>query len=294
MSVLEQNKRLNLSAALASVSVAMVLIVLKFWALFETGSLAVAATLADSALDLLVSASGLAAIAYAARPPDHDHAFGHSSAEDLAALGQGLFLTGVAIGLVVVALRRLLDPSPALLGAEGFGIGVMSISIALTVGLVLWQRYVAHRTGNRVVSADALHYVGDLLPNLGAIVALWASARYGISGVDSVVALIAAVVLVLGAWRISGGAWNALMDRHADPALMREISEIIDAYPGIVGHHDMRTRTAGSRIFLDFHVEIDGNLTLTEAHDIAAALKRRLLEDYPQIDILIHKDPAKV
>lgn len=283
--------RLNLSAAIASVVVALILIGLKLWALSVTGSLAIAAALADSALDFLVSASGLAAVAYAARPPDQDHAFGHSSVEDLAALAQALFLMGVSGGLVVMAVRRFLSPDPVTLGSEGLGMAVMAVSIVLTLALIAWQRHVAGRTGNRVIMADSLHYVGDLLPNIGAIVALWASARFGVIGVDSLVALIAAGVLAIGALRILSGAWHALMDRHADADLIAEIEAIIDGFPGILGHHDMRTRTSGSRVFLDFHVEIDGTLSLREAHEIAAQLKRRILKTHPQVDILIHKDP---
>ena len=285
-------RRLNLSAGAASVTVAFVLVVLKAWALAETQALSVAATLADSGLDLLVSASGLAAIAYAARPPDEDHAFGHGSAEDLAALGQALFLIGAGAAIGGVALYRLASGGETQLHAEGRGMIVLVISIGLTLALVAWLRHVARRTGNRVVQADSLHYVGDLVPNLGAIAALWASAAYGVTGVDSVVALIEAGVLAAGAVRIGRGAWAALMDRRADPALIAEIERAATAHPGIEGCHDLRSRMAGGRVFVDFHVEIDGALPLSEAHEIAAALKRRLLADHPQADILIHMDPA--
>lgn len=285
-------KTLSLSAAAASVTVAMLLVVLKVWALAQTQSLSIAATLADSALDLLVSASGLAAIAYASRPPDEDHAFGHSSAEDLAALAQALFLIASATALAVISLQRLLAAEPPELRAEGVGITVMVISIVLTLALVAWQRHVARRTGNRVVAADSLHYMMDLLPNLGAILALWVSARFGVSGVDSLVALAGACVLAIGAVRIGRGAWDSLMDRGADPELIADICRIIEAHPGIRGYHDMRSRTAGSRVFVDFHVEIDGDLTLREAHEIAADLKRRILAAHPGIDVLIHQDPA--
>ncbi|MEE4117502.1 MAG: cation diffusion facilitator family transporter [Paracoccaceae bacterium] len=286
-------RRLNLSAGAASVTVALTLVVLKAWALAETQALSVAATLADSGLDLLVSASGLAAIAYAARPPDEDHAFGHGSAEDLAALGQALFLLGAAAAIGGVALYRLASGGETQLHAEGSGIIVLVVSIGLTLALVAWQRHVARRTGNRVVQADSLHYVGDLVPNLGAILALWASATFGVSGVDSVVALLAAGVLAVGAVRIGRGAWDALMDRRADPALIAEIEGAAAAHPGIEGCHDLRSRMAGGRVFVDFHVEIDGALPLAEAHEIAASLKRRLLADHPQADILIHMDPAR-
>ncbi|WP_082688784.1 cation diffusion facilitator family transporter [Ruegeria marisrubri] len=284
---------LSLSAAIASVAVAISLIALKTWAFAETKSLSIAATLADSALDLLVSASGLAAIAYAARPPDQDHAYGHSSAEDLAALGQALFLVGAAAVLAVVSVRRLLSDEVIMLEAEGTGIAVMLASILLTLLLVLWQRYVARRTGNRVVAADSLHYLSDLVPNLGAVFALWVSARFGVTGVDSAIALLTSVILVYGAFRIGNGAWDALMDRGASPELVAAVEQIISDYPEIEGFHDMRTRTAGGRVFFDFHVEIDGSLPLSQAHEIGAGLKRRILAAHPEIDVLIHKDPYR-
>lgn len=285
--------RLNLSAALAAVLVALLLVVLKAWALAETQSLSVAAALADSALDLMISAGGLAAIAYAARPADDDHRFGHSSAEDLAALGQALFLTGAALVLTVVSIQRLLAAEPVRLKAEGVGIVVMALSIVLTLGLILWQRHVARRTGNRVVAADALHYVGDMVPNMGAILALWISARFGISGIDSLFALIAAGMLLFGAYRIGSGAWHALMDRSADAELIAEVEGIIADYEGVMGFHDLRTRTSGSILFIDFHIEVDGAQSLNEAHDISAGLKHALRQRFENADVLIHKDPFR-
>jgi len=286
--------RLNLSAGLASVSVAMVLVLVKLWALSATGALSIAASLADSAMDLMVSVAGLAAMIYAARPPDEDHAFGHSSAEDLVALGQSIFIavSGIVIGWAAAA--RLLSDAPQPLEAQAEGIVVMVFSIVLTVGLVLWQRRVARRTRSRVVAADSLHYLGDLLPNIGAILALWASARFGLGQIDSVVALAAGAGMVLGATRIGKGAWDALMDRAADPELVAGIGELTRAWPEVRGFHDLKTRTAGSRVFVHLHIELDGDLTLREAHDIGAGLRRTILLAYPQCDVIIHKDVARV
>jgi ferrous-iron efflux pump FieF len=286
--------RMNLSAGLASVSVALVLVLAKLWAMATTGSLAVAASLADSGLDLMVSAAGLAAIAYAAKPADEDHAFGHSSAEDLAALGQSLFIVASAAVIAWAAVARLISGTPERLTDEAAGIAVMVLSIALTVALVLYQRRVAARTGNRVVSADSLHYLGDLFPNVGAILALAASAWVGIANIDSVVALAAAAAMAVGAVRIGKGAWDALMDRAADPGMVAGISEIVAAWPGVHGFHDLRTRTAGSRVFVNLHIELDGGQTLDQAHAIGAALRRAILHAYPQADVMIHKDPVGV
>ncbi|WOI56464.1 cation diffusion facilitator family transporter [Palleronia sp. LCG004] len=288
-----RNNRLNLIATGASVLVAMLLVLAKFWALAATGSLSVAASLADSALDLMVSLAGFAAVRYAQRPPDHDHAFGHSSAEDLAALGQSAFILVSSIAIAVAAIMRIATPEDGSLANEGAGIAVMVFGIVLTIGLVILQSRIARTTGNRVVLADRLHYLSDLLPNLGAIVALFVSARFGIFALDSFIALAAAVLLAAGAIRIAAGAWNALMDRAAPDEMVRGIETLARNWPGLHGHHDLKTRTAGSRVFVNIHVEIDGSLTLAEAHDIGAGLRRAILEKYPQTDVIIHKDPVR-
>jgi ferrous-iron efflux pump FieF len=285
--------RLNLSAAAASVTVAVVLVLLKLWALGETGALSVAASLADSAMDMMVSIGAMAAIFYAARPPDEDHAFGHTSAEDIAALGQAIFILISASVITAAAILRLVSPQPDRLMAEGRGMAVMAVSVALTLALVLWQGRVARRTGNRVVEADRLHYLGDLLPNIGAIVSLWASARYGLYQIDSVVALGAAALLALGAVRIGKAAFDALMDRRADPRIIEGIARIASDWPGVHGYHDLKTRTAGSRVFVNLHIELDGDQPLREAHDIGASLRRAILQAYPQTDVIIHKDVAR-
>ena len=282
--------QLTMSAGLASVMVAAVLVGLKLWALAETGALSIAASLADSALDLMMSLGAAAAIIYAARPADEDHAFGHTSAEDLAALAQSTFILASAGVIGWAAISRLVMPEPQALASEGRGMVVMATSIVLTLALVWWQGRVARATGSKVVAADRLHYLGDLLPSLGAMVALWASSRFGLGAVDAVVALAAAAVMVLGALRIGKDAWDALMDRAADPAILDGIALIARDWPGVRGFHDLKTRTAGSRVFVNLHIELDGDQSLREAHDIGAGLRRAILAAYPQADVIIHKD----
>jgi len=284
--------RLDLSAGIASVCVALALVGLKLWALAGTGSLSVAASLVDSALDLLISGAGLAAIAYAAKPPDADHSFGHTSVEDLAALGQAVFVTVSALVIGGAALRRLLALEAPALADEPLGVAVMTGSVLLTLALVAWQRNVARRTGSRVVAADSLHYLGDLLPNIGAILALAASGWLGLARVDSVVALAAAVWLLVGALRIGRGAWDALMDRSADPETVEGIARIVRNWPGVHGFHDLKTRTAGRRVFVNLHIELDGEQSLTDAHAIGAGLRQAILRTYPLADVIIHKDPV--
>lgn len=285
---------MNLSAGLASALVAVTLVALKLWALGETHALSVAASLADSAMDLMVSLGALAAIWYASRPADDDHRFGHTSAEDLAALGQSLFIL-VSAGIISwAAIARLLSGEVAPIASHEKGMVVMGVSIILTIALVLWQRRVANKTGSRVVKADSLHYLGDLIPNIGAIASLWAASWFGMEQIDSVVAIGAAILLAVGAVRIFKGAFDALMDRSADPKLVAGIEDIARDWPGVHGFHDLKTRTAGSVIFVNLHIELDGTQSLDEAHAIGAGLRRAILRAYPQTDVMLHKDPVGV
>lgn len=289
---MDSQTRLKLSAGAASLAVAGTLVALKLWALGQTQSLSIAASLADSATDLMMSLGAMAALVYATKPADDDHNFGHSSVEDLAALAQALVVgvSSVVIGWAAVA--RLLSPAPSPIGSETAGIVVMLVSMALTLALVLWQGRVARKTGSRVVAADRLHYLGDLVPAVGAILSLLAARWFGITQIDSIVALAAAGTLAFGAVQIFKGAWDALMDRQADPEVIRGIETLARNWPEVRGFHDLKTRTAGSRIFVHLHIELDGDLTLRAAHDIGAGLRRTILLAYPQADVIIHKDVA--
>jgi ferrous-iron efflux pump FieF len=108
-----------------------------------------------------------------------------------------------------------------------------------------------------------------------------------------VVALGAALMLAVGAASIFKGAWDALMDRGADPELVEGIAAIAGGFPGVKGFHDLKTRTAGATVFVNIHIELDGDQSLREAHAIGAALKLRILETYPQTDVIVHKDVAE-
>ncbi len=272
--------RLAASAGAAAVAVALLLALVKLWALRETGSLGIAASLADAAIDAVASLAGLAAVLYAAKPADEEHAFGHGSAEDLASLGQAglVAVSGLLIGWQAIA--RLLADAPSPLAREELGMGVMAVSIVLTLALVWWQLRVARRTGSPVVAADSLHYLSDLLPNLGAL------------DLESLVGLAAAGLLLAGAFRVARRGWRALMDHGADAQTLARIREIADGHPGLAGYHDLKTRTAGRRLFVQIHVELPGDLPLRQAHDIGAALRHRILDAFPEAEVIVHKDPV--
>lgn len=291
MSAPRSDHRLDLSAGTASVCVAVLLVALKLWGLWATGALTVAASLADSAVDLVASVGALASILYAARPPDADHRFGHTAVEDLFALGQAVLIALSALAIGWRAIARIGEP--VALSAPAAGIAVMLASIAITAGLVLWQGRVAARTGSRIVAADRMHYLSDLLPGIGALIALGAALVWGVAWPDTALGLAAAALLLRGATGIGREAFHALMDREADDDTVAAIEAIARDEPGIEGFHDLRTRRSGRRLFVQIHVEIDGARPLTEAHDIGATLRHRIRSAFPGADVIVHKDPVR-
>lgn len=286
---LDAQARLMRRATYASVSVALILIVAKSGAYAMSGSVAVLSTLMDSFLDALASLVNLFAVGHALTPPDREHRFGHGKAEPLAALAQAAFIAGSAVFLLVEAGKRLYAPQPV--AASDVGIAVMVFSIVMTLLLVRYQRYVIRETRSLAISADSLHYVGDLLVNAAVIVALLLSTQLGWLWADPVFGLVIAGYIFWNAWQIAKGALDMLMDRELEPEERGQIAEIVKRHPEVRGLHDLRTRSAGPQKFIQLHLEMDGNLSLWRAHEISDAVEAELADAFPGAEILIHQDP---
>jgi ferrous-iron efflux pump FieF len=284
--------RLKRLAASASVSVATVLIVAKATAWLTTGSISLLSTLIDSALDLAASLVNLIAIRQATQPADKEHRFGHGKAEPLAGLAQAGFICGSAGFLLVHAGERLVRPAP--ISNTEVGYAVMALSIVLTMGLVLYQRFVVRRTGSLAVSADSLHYSADLLTNMSVIVALVLSTQFGWMWADPLTAIAIVVFILHSAWQILKQSLNLLMDRELPDEDREQIRRIARSHPEVIDIHDLRTRSSGTHLFIQFHLELDGNMTLLDAHTIADQVMRQLERAFPDAEVLIHEDPHGV
>lgn len=284
------NDQLRRTATYASLIVAFTLIAAKLAAYLLTNSVAMLSSLLDSTVDLLASFVTMLGVASALRPPDRKHRYGYGKAEPLAALTQGAFIIGSAVLLGYESLRRLLTPAPP--PESGLSYWVMALAIILTLVLVAFQNYVVRRTGSMAISADSLHYRGDLLINLAVIAALILGDYTGSGLFDPLFALIIAFALIAGAWRVAREALFVLLDRELpekDRALVRSI---VQSHPQVHGLHDLRTRTDGGKSFIEFHLELDGGLTLTAAHHIADAIEVQLRQHFAGAEILIHQEPA--
>lgn len=281
--------RLNRSAAFASIAVAALLVLLKAWAAWSTGSAAMLGSLADTALDLIASLTTLAGVWIAAMPADEEHRFGHGKAEALAAMIQIVLITLSAFGIAIRAIGQFMEGARP--EAAESGIAVSLVAMAATLGLLAWQRHVIRRTGSLAIATDHLHYKSDLLLNLAVIAALALDQYGGIAGADPVFGLLIAIWLAWGALRASSEVIDHLMDREWPEDKKQRLLAAMARHPELRGVHDLRTRTSGHRDFAQFHVWVDGNLPLREAHRIMEEVEAKLKAEFPDVEILIHPDP---
>lgn len=287
----EHAARLLRLATGASVATASVLILTKLVAWFATGSVSIMASLVDSIMDACASVINLMAVRYSLTPPDDEHRFGHGKAEALAGLGQATFIAGSALFLVLHAVDRLINPQP--LTEIGIGVAVILFAMVATVVLLAIQRYVIRRTGSTAIRADALHYATDLATNGATLLALFL-ANAGFLGMDPLFALAIAAYILYSASRIARDAIQLLMDRELPDEERSKIRNIALGVSGVHGVHGLRTWQSGQNKVIQLHLELSDELSLGEAHRIAVAVERKLLENDPWADVTIHQDPASL
>lgn len=282
--------RLMRTVANAAVITAAALALLKAGAFFATNSVAMLASLADSALDLIASFVNLLAIRHALQPADAEHRFGHGKAEPLAGLAQGAFVAGSAAFLIVESIERLIDPQPMIHG--NIAILVMGISIVATALLVVAQKITVSLTGSLAIGADRMHYTGDLLSNLGVIIGIVLAERFAIASADPVFGLAVALFLGISAFKVFRQSYDQLMDHELPEVSRALIKSAVMRHPDVRGWHDLRTRAAGTHSFIQIHIEVDWNQSFPQACAIGDEVEKTLREVFPDCEILVHLDRA--
>jgi ferrous-iron efflux pump FieF len=290
MSAVRENRaRLAASAALASVAAALSLLLIKAFASWQTGSVAMLGSLADTGLDLLASLVTLYGVRLAAEPADHDHRFGHGKAEALAALFQVALITASAALIGWRAVVRLTYDQPT--ASAELGIGVSLVAIAVTFGLLAYQRHVIARTGSVAIRADNIHYQSDLLLNLSVIAALALEQYFGLIGADPIFGIAIALWLAWGAFKASSHAIDQLMDKEWPEEKRQRFLAAAAQHPELKGIHDFRTRRSGSRDFAQFHMYVAPEMSVKNAHQVMDAVEARIAKEFPDVEVLIHLDP---
>ena len=275
-------------ATTLSVVTACVMVAMKGVTLYLSGSQSILASLADSGLDLLASLITFGAVRYAKVPPDKEHPFGHGKAEAFSALFQAglVFASGALV--MQSCIHNLQNPQP--IARSGLAIGVLILSLALTLGLVFVQNLALKSSQSVAVSADRMHYVTDLVSN-GVALAGVVLAALGFGFMDAVAGFLMAAWFIWGAVNVLKEAADHLMDKALGDDEVARIAGLIADDARVLGVHQLRTRLTGPYIQIQAHVEMAPTLSLDAAHQIIIAAEKRLLDIFPNADILIHPDP---
>ena len=284
------NARLMRRATYGAVGVALTLVSLKAFALALTGSVAMLGNLFDSLLDGSASLVNLFAVRHALTPADQEHRFGHGKAEALAGLAQSVFIFGSASYILFEAVNRYFDPQPV--ENSMIGIGVTLVAIVATLGLITYQRYVVRQTKSLAIAADSVHYRGDLLMNLSVIAALILSGAMGLYWADPLFGAIIAALIAYSAWQIFTAAYDQLMDHELSDEERAQIKDIALKHLEAMDIHDLRTRKSGIYVFIQFHLELQPDISLLKAHTISDEVESAIIKAFPGAEVLIHQDPV--
>jgi len=276
-------------AAMASVAMASALLGLKLWASITTGSVSMLGSLADTAIDIAASLMTLFSVRFAAQPADEQHSFGHGKAEALAALAQTVLISMSALLIAWRAVTHWSSAGPP--EHPEVGIGVSLVAMAGTFVLIQYQRYVVARTGSVAIHADHVHYSSDLLLNGSVIAALVLDAMLGLRGADPAFGIAIAAWLIWQASQVARTAIDQLMDKEWPLEKRERFMHVAAAHPELRGIHDLRTRTSGTHDFVQFHVWVDPDMTVSEAHRVMDEVEMKLREEFPGTEVLIHPDP---
>jgi ferrous-iron efflux pump FieF len=284
-----ETNRLTFTVTALSVATATFLTAIKLIGWWRGGSVALLASLADSALDVLAALATFVAVRVAAAPPDAEHRFGHGKAEAFSSLVQAALVFASAALIGREAVMRLLHPTPV--EDEGWALIIMVVSTISTFALIAAQTRVLKKARSVAVSGDRAHYSADLASNIAAVIGVGVAQVTGDPRFDAAAGLFVAAWLLWGAVKVFRDATDHLMDRELDMAERQQITDAVLQDPEIHNVHELRTHASGSRIHIQMHVNMDPEQTLAAAHVIVEAAEARVMAAFPTADVIIHPDP---
>ncbi len=287
----EQN-RLKHLASLFSVVLSGGLTLLKIFAAVYTGSLAILSSMIDSLADIFASSVTFVAVKYSSRRATDKHRYGFGKAEAVSALVQSAFVAGSGIFVLYDGIKRLFLQEEV--KSPEVGIVIMAVSLCATLVLIAFQKYVAKKTGSLAIAADSAHYTMDVVTNLAIIATLVVVKFFGAYWFDTLMALFVASYLLFNAYKLACNALSVLTDAELGMDVRKKICQIVMSSPFAKGIHDLRTRDLGGTYMFEFHLELDGDLPLSAAHELTEMVEDNLYEAFPNAQIIIHQDPAGI
>ncbi len=285
------NHRKKRHAAFFSILSNGLLVMLKLIVGFWSGSVSVLSEAAHSATDLLASIIAFLSVRAADNPPDEDHPYGHGKIESISGLLEALLIFLAAFYIIYEAVGKLRAPSHSPHTGLNLGLAVMAFSAVTNIFLSRYLRRVARQTDSLALQADAEHLRADVYASIGVFIGLALTRFTPYPWFDPLTALFVALFILLAAYRLTRDALAPLLDERLPSDEVLAIQEAIETHAEVRGYHKLRTRKSGSQRYVDVHVQMDDELTLVAAHDIAEEMEDHIRTILPAAQVIIHIEP---
>lgn len=275
-----------------SVATAIAVIALKITAYLLTGSMGFLSDALESGANIIAAIITLVALLVAARPPDKEHAYGHSKAEYLSSGAEGILILLAALFIAWQALIRLLDPEP--LAQVGLGILVSAVAATanFVVARILMKAGREHRSD--ALTADAHHLLTDVWTSIGVIVGVALVSLTGWHWLDPIVALIVAIQILFTGYKLVRNSANGLMDAGLPEEEVSRVKEILARFDEVgVKYHALRTRRSGAQRFVSVHIQVPGDWSVQRGHELLEEIEREIRLELSPVNIITHIEPVE-
>lgn len=295
--MMEMNINRKSRIALLSVASNTTLIIFKIVAGVMSGSVSIISEAIHSTMDLAAAVIAYFSVKVSSKPADKDHPYGHGKVENVSGVIEGLLIFVAAFLIIKEAITKIFHPLDqaelhVLVSTALIGSGVMLIS-AIVNFYVSRQLYkVAKEEESVALEADALHLKTDIYTSLGVAFGLIILKLTGIAILDPIVAILVAFLIVKEAWHLCKHAFSPLLDASLTEDEETKIKEIIEKYLGkLIDYHKLRTRRCGNTKIIDFHMLVDGSISVEEAHALSEDLENDIESELKNTILNIHIEP---
>ncbi|MCW6510541.1 cation diffusion facilitator family transporter [Lichenifustis flavocetrariae] len=278
--------------ALGSIAVGCLVLGIKFAAYAVTGSVGLLSDALESIVNVATAIAAFVALRIASRPADDNHPYGHSKAEYLSAVVEGVLIVVAACAILRESYEGFIAPRPLEAPVAGLAISLVATGLNAAWATLLVREGRSNRSA--AIEADGRHLFTDVVSSVGVVVGVAIVYLTHVAVLDAVIAALVAVNVLWAGWQIMRESVGGLMDEAIPEATLGQVRELISTNAtGAVEAHDVKTRRAGKMTFIEFHLVVSGDMTVSTAHEICDRLERVLRAAIPDTTVSIHVEPEE-
>jgi cation diffusion facilitator family transporter len=282
-----EHDKLIKKACYLSVIAGVTIFLIKLLGWLKSDSISIFASLIDSLLDITSAVINVIAVQIALSPADDNHRFGHNKVQDLAIFGQAVFFISSGIFTFFVSAKKLIYHNT--ISSYQDGMGSMGLCLLIGMGVLAYQTYVIKQTNSQIIKSDKIHYIADCATNFAVIVSIFLS-KY-VQKIDAIFGILIALYIIYSAIKMLLSSIRNLIDEEFSKEDKAKILAILKNNKDILGVHDLKTRHAGDKVFMQMHIDLDPTMSLIDAHHISEEITKELLNAFPNSEVIIHQDP---